>query len=174
MRDNRFALFTQAHVGGARGLTRAFGLLFSLTTLSESNASPANNVGPAPAATSAIAQQAESRIWMTVRDERFAITLADTQAARQFAALLPLSIDMSDLNQNEKHAELPTSMPTNPIRPGAIHRGDLMLYGSRTLVAFYVTFTSPYSYTRLGRIDDPAELARVFGSDAVHISFSKQ
>lgn len=173
MRDNRFGLFTQAHVGGARGLTRAFGLLFSLTALSESNASPATNVGPAPAATSPAAQQAESRIWMTVRDKRFAITLADTQAAREFAALLPLSLDMPDLNNNEKHAELPKALTAHAIRPGTILSGDLMLYGSQTLVAFYVTFTSPYSYTRLGRIDDPAELARVFGSDAVRISLSK-
>ncbi len=174
MRDKRFALFTQAHVGGARGLTRAFGLLLGLTALSESNASPATPVGPAPAATSATAQLPESRIWMTVRDTRFAITLADTQAARAFAALLPLSIDMPDLNNNEKHAELPTSLPTSTIRPGTIHSGDLMLYGSRTLVAFYATFSSPYSYTRLGRIDNAAELARVFGCDAVRIAFSKQ
>ncbi|RZI70311.1 MAG: hypothetical protein EOP13_21485, partial [Pseudomonas sp.] len=70
--------------------------------------------------------------------------------------------------------ELPTSLPTSTIRPGTIHSGDLMLYGPRTLVAFYATFSSPYSYTRLGRIDNAAELARVFGRDAVRIAFSKQ
>ena len=174
MGDDRFGILTQSSAVYGRGMTRALGLLFGLTAFSESNASPASNPVPAPAATSATEQQADSRIWMTVRDKRFAVTLADTQAAREFAALLPLSITMPDLNHNEKHAELPTSLPTITICPGTIHSGDLMLYGSRTLVAFYVTFSSPYSYTRLGKVDNPAELARVFGSDAVRISFSKQ
>ncbi|WP_244160390.1 cyclophilin-like fold protein [Pseudomonas graminis] len=174
MRDHRFGPFTHAHAGATRGLTRAFGLLFGLAAFSESNASPLSSARPAPEAMSATAQQTESRIWMTVRDTRFEITLANTQAARDFVALLPLSLDMPDLNHNEKHAELPKALTTNAIRPGTIHSGDLMLYGSQTLVAFYVTFPSSYSYTRLGRVSDPAALARLVGSDAVRISFSKQ
>lgn len=110
---------------------------------------------------------------MTVGERRFAISLADTEAARAFAAMLPLSIDMADLNSNEKHAELPKALPTNASRPGTIRDGDLMLYGSRTLVVFYVTFNSSYSYTRLGRVDDPVGLAQTLGSGSVRIEFSK-
>jgi hypothetical protein len=89
--------------------------------------------------------------------------------------MLPLSIDMADLNSNEKHAELPKSLPTNANRPGTIRSGDLMLYGSRTLVVFYLTYNSSYSYTRLGRVDDPAGLAQALGSGSgsVRIEFSK-
>lgn len=174
MRDHKFGLLTHAHAGGTRGLTRAFGLLFGLAAVSEANASPLSSARAAPESSSITAQQAASRIWMTVRDTRFEITLANTQAAREFAALLPLSLDMPDLNNNEKHAELPKALTTNATRPGTIHSGDLMLYGSQTLVAFYVTFPSSYSYTRLGRVDDPAGLARLVGSDDVRISFSKQ
>ena len=112
-------------------------------------------------------------MWMTVGTRRFAITPADTEAAREFAAMLPLSIDMPDLNSNEKHAELPKVLPTSAIRPGTIRNGDLMLYGSRTLVVFYKTFDSSYSYTRLGRVDDPAGLAQALGSGSVRIGFSK-
>ena len=83
-------------------------------------------------------------MWMTVGERRFAITLADTAAARAFAAMLPLSIDMADLNSNEKHADLSQSLPTNASRPGTIRNGDLMLYGSRTLVVFYLSFNSSY------------------------------
>jgi hypothetical protein len=111
-------------------------------------------------------------MWMTIGERRFAISLADTEAARAFAAMLPLSIDMADLNSNEKHAELSKSLPTNANRPGAIRGGDLMLYGSRTLVVFYLTFNSSYSYTRLGRADDPAGLAQALGSGSVRIEFS--
>jgi hypothetical protein len=112
-------------------------------------------------------------MWMTVREHRFAITLADTEAARAFAAMLPLSIDMADLNSNEKHAELPKALHTNASRPGTIRNGDLILYGSRILVVFYLTFSSSYSYPRLGCLDDPAGLAQALSSGSVRIEFSK-
>jgi hypothetical protein len=111
-------------------------------------------------------------MWMTVGERRFAITLADTEAARAFAGMLPLAIDMADLNSNEKHAELPGSLPTNASRPGTIRNGDLMLYGATTLVVFYSTFDSAYSYTRLGRVTDPAGLAQAVGSRGVRVVFS--
>lgn len=112
-------------------------------------------------------------MWMTVGERRFAITLADTEAARAFAAMLPLTIDMPDLNGNEKHAKLPKALPTSTIRPGTIRNGDLMLYGPQTLVVFYLTFDSIYSYTRLGRVDDPADLTQVLGKGTALIKFSK-
>ncbi len=102
-------------------------------------------------------------MWMTVGERRFAITLADNPAARAFAALLPLTLDMAELNNNEKYADLPQALPTNASRPGTIRNGDLMLYSSNTLVIFYLTFDSSYSYTRLGRVDDPAGLAQALG-----------
>lgn len=119
------------------------------------------------------AQTKDSRMWLTIDEHRFSITLADTEAARAFAAMLPLSVDMADLNGNEKHAELPKSLPTQATRPGTIRTGDLMLYGSRTLVVFYLTFNSSYSYTSLGRIDDPAQLASALGKEGVQVRFSK-
>ena len=79
-------------------------------------------------------------MWMTVGERRFAITLTDNAAARAFAAQLPLTLDMSELNGNEKHADLPKPLPANASRPGTIRNGDLMLYGEDTLVVFYLTF----------------------------------
>ena len=49
-----------------------------------------------------------------------------------------------------------------------------MLYGDDTLVIFYLTFDSSYSYTRLGRVADPAELATVLGKSNVRLSFTKE
>lgn len=116
----------------------------------------------------------ESRMWMTVGERRFAITLADTDAARAFAAMLPLTMDMADLNGNEKHAELPKALPVNASRPGAIHNGDLMLWGARTVVVFYLGFDSSYAYTRLGRVDDPAGLPQALGRRDVRVVFSRE
>lgn len=112
-------------------------------------------------------------MWMTVGERRFAITLADNDTARAFAALLPLTLQMADLDGNEKHAELPQALPRDDSRPGTIHSGDLMLYRSRTLVLFYLTFRSSYPYTRIGHVDDPAGLGEAVGRAGARIEFSK-
>jgi hypothetical protein len=112
-------------------------------------------------------------MWMTVGERRFAITLTDDAAARAFAARLPLTLDMSELNGNEKHADLREALPARPSRPGTIQNGDLMLYGTNTLVVFYATFKSSYSYTRLGRVDDPDDLPQALGGRGVRVVFSR-
>ena len=111
-------------------------------------------------------------MWMTVGERRFAITLSDNATARAFAAQLPLTLEMSELNGNEKHAELPKALPANASRPGTIRSGDLMLYGTNTLVVFYSPFNSSYSYTRLGRVDDSG-LAQALGPRGVRVVFSR-
>ena len=112
-------------------------------------------------------------MWMTVGERRFAVTLSDNGAARAFAAQLPLTLDMGELNGNEKHADLPKVLPADASRPGTIRNGDLMLYGTDTLVVFYSTFNSSYSYTRLGRVDDPNGLAEALGPRGIRVVFSK-
>jgi hypothetical protein len=124
-------------------------------------------------AASAPASKTESRMWMTVGERRFAITLADNAAARAFRTQLPLTLEMSELNGNEKHGDLPKALPANASRPGTIRNGDLMLYGTDTLVVFYATFNSSYSYTRLARVDDPTGLAQALGPRGVRVVFSK-
>ena len=126
-----------------------------------------------PWAGAASAQPEELRMWMTVGERRFAVTLTDNAAARAFAAQLPLTLEMSELNGNEKHAELPNPLPANASRPGTIRSGDLMLYGADTLVVFYLTFQSSYSYTRLGRVDDPSDLRQALGARGVRVVFSQ-
>jgi hypothetical protein len=116
----------------------------------------------------------DKRMWMAVGERRFSVTLADNEAARAFAAMLPLTVDMPDLHGNEKHVKLPKALPAQASRPGTIRNGDLMLWGADTLVVFYLTFDSPYAYTRLGRIDDPAELPKVLGPGTARIVFTKR
>lgn len=150
----------------------ALGLLCCLFALADSDAAQPGVSSTPTTASIVTVQPEESRIWMTIGKRRFAITLADTEAAREFAAMLPFYINMTDLNSNEKHADLPKSLPTHASRSGTIRNGDLMLYGSRTLVVFYLTFSSSYSYTRLGRVDDPAGLAEALGRGSARIEFS--
>lgn len=114
----------------------------------------------------------EDRMWMTVGEQRFAITLDDSETSRAFAQRLPLTLDMSELNANEKYASLPQRLPVHAVRPGTIRTGDLMLYGADTLVIFYRTFESTYSYTRIGRVDRPEALSEALGRGDVTIQFS--
>ena len=157
-----------------RGLSLVLGLLI----FSSSGEAGQQSVSGSLAVTAADASAAslkpeESRMWMTIGEHRFAITLADNAAARALAGLLPLTLDMAELNGNEKHGEVSKSLPINASRPGTIRNGDLMLYGSRTLVVFYQTFDSSYSYTRIGRVDDPTSLAQTLGDRNVRVTFSR-
>ncbi|MBO1540100.1 cyclophilin-like fold protein [Pseudomonas sp. OA65] len=116
----------------------------------------------------------ENRVmWMTVGEHRFAITLADNAATRVFVTLLPLRLPMSDLNRNEKYATLPRALPAEASKPGTIRNGDLMAYGTDTLVIFYSNFNSTYAYTRLGQVDDAAKLAQALGRRDVQVTFSQ-
>lgn len=56
---------------------------------------------------------------------------------------------------------------------GRVHAGDLVLYESNTLVLFYRTFTTSYSYTALAKVDDPARLAAALGMRNVTVTFSR-
>ncbi len=101
----------------------------------------------------------------------FTATLHDNATATAFKAMLPLTVNMSELNRNEKYYNFSGSLPTAAIRPGTIHSGDLMLYGSNYLVLFYKTFTSSYSYTPIGTIDNPAGLETAVGTGSITITF---
>lgn len=69
-------------------------------------------------------------------------------------------------------ALLDNELPTDLYQPGQIYEGDLMLYGNNCLVLFYESFSSGYSYTRLGSADDPAGLAEALGTGSVEVAFS--
>ena len=101
----------------------------------------------------------------------FTATLSDNATATAFRGMLPMTINMSELNGNEKYFDLPVKLPTNASNPGTIQSGDLMIYGSNTLVLFYKTFSTSYGYTRLGRINDTKGLASAVGSGSVTITY---
>lgn len=115
----------------------------------------------------------QMKIWMTVNGNRFGISFEDNATARAFAAQLPLSLNMEELDGNEKHTQLQNTLPADASRPGIINNGDLMLYGSSTLVVFYKTFPSAYSYTRIGKVNQPDELADILGRGNVRIEFGR-
>lgn len=117
---------------------------------------------------------ANGKIKITVNSQTFTATLLDNNSAKAFKEMLPLTITMTELNGNEKYYDLPNSLPTNSSNPGTIKNGDLMLYGTKTLVLFYKTFSTSYSYTKLGSIDDVIRLASALGSENVTVTFESE
>jgi hypothetical protein len=101
----------------------------------------------------------------------FTATLYDNATAAAFKSLLPMTVNMDELNGSEQKFDLSGKLPTNASNPRIIQAGDLMLWGSNTLVLFYKTFSTSYSYTRLGRINDTEGLAAAVGSGSVTVTY---
>jgi len=127
----------------------------------EDDASNIENNNPMP----------NGKIKITVNSQTFTATLLDNNSAKAFKEILPLTINMTELNGNEKYYNLPDILPTNSSNPGTIEHGDLMLYGSKTMVLFYKTFSTSYRYTKLGSVDDITGLATALGSGNVMVTF---
>jgi len=112
-----------------------------------------------------------SQLKIKIGSKTFTAALFDNAAVTALKARLPLTVSMSELNGNEKLYRFPDNLPTSASNPRNINLGDLMLYGSNTLVLFYQSFPTSYSYTKLGRIDDTAGLAAAVGSGSVTVTF---
>ena len=113
----------------------------------------------------------EMKLNIKIGDKNFTATLEDNETTRSLLEKLPLTITMSELHGNEKYYYFNDSMPTNSERMRNINTGDIMLYGSDCLVLFYESFSTSYSYTRLGHIDNPEGLADAVGSGNVTVTF---
>ncbi|MGN1389837.1 MAG: cyclophilin-like fold protein [Bulleidia sp.] len=111
------------------------------------------------------------QIQIQIGNQTFAARLEENDTAEAFLEKLPLTIEMRELNGNEKYA-FDCSLPSHAESVGSIQTGDLMLYGRDCLVLFYDSFPTGYQYTRIGRITDPEGLADAAGSGSVTITFT--
>ncbi|MDP3070095.1 MAG: cyclophilin-like fold protein [Opitutaceae bacterium] len=110
-------------------------------------------------------------ITIRIGEKTFTARLEDNPTAEAFKKMLPLTVRMRDLNENEKVIELPSNLPGETLNPKSIQTGDLMIWSSRSLVLFYKTFPTRYSYFRLGRIENTRGLTEAIGSGSVTVTF---
>ena len=122
---------------------------------------------PLTPATSAVGD-----ITLTIGDQSFTATMEQNSTSEAFRALLPLTLEMQELNGNEKYHYLSQTLPANRTKVGTIHAGDIMLYGDNCVVVFYETFTTSYQYTPIGHITNPEGLKEALGSGKVTINFT--
>ena len=109
---------------------------------------------------------------LKINNEEYKLILYDNQTAKDFLSLMPLTITMNDLNANEKYHNLSKNLTTQSSRVGSIKTGDFMLYGSNCLVLFYESFSTSYSYTKIGYIENASGLKNTLGRGSVQITFS--
>ena len=112
-------------------------------------------------------------IKISVGDKTFTATLENNPSARAFAETFPLEVVMNELNGNEKYFYLDRDLPNAPTSVRQIHAGDLMLFGSNCVVLFYKNFSTSYSYTRLGKLEDAAALEKILGAGNVRVEFKE-
>lgn len=108
---------------------------------------------------------------IVIGDQRFSVTLECSDTVTALTEMLPLTLDMSELNGNEKYYYLDTSLSSSPEKVGHISEGDIMLYGDSCLVVFYQSFDTSYTYTKIGNISDTSGLADALGKDGVTVTF---
>lgn len=109
---------------------------------------------------------------MQIGNKNFTIKLFDNNAAQNLITQLPLTLDMKELNGNEKYSYLPKKLPADSQNISEIKAGDLMLFGSDCLVLFYKNFHTSYSYTKIGYIENITELTAVLGNGNIKVKLN--
>lgn len=110
-----------------------------------------------------------SNIKVIVDGKKYNAKIEENETAQSLVNMLPLELNMSELNGNEKYIYLNKTLPTNSYSPKHIEIGDIMLYGNDCLVVFYKSFDTPYSYTKIGHIENFVNL----GSKDVVVKFER-
>lgn len=113
------------------------------------------------------------RITIAVDGIALPATLNDSAAARDFAAQLPLILELSDFHHNEKIADLPQRLSTTDAPDGyEAKAGDLTYYSPwGNLAIFYRDFPYSTGLVSLGRIDDgPGPLATAIDGTRITIT----
>ena len=109
----------------------------------------------------------EKEMFLVLQNESYEVTLEKNETVFKLLTLLPLSIQMQELNGNEKYVYLNTTLPNDPQKVQTIQKGDVMLYQNNCLVLFYKTFTTSYSYTKIGHINNLPDL----DNDTIEVTF---
>lgn len=141
-------------------------IIFLFTVLITSSACADDNAGNNN-------QMENTSVIITINGKEFNAVFYNNETANAFINMMPLTLNMNELNGNEKYYNLSTTLPVNSERVGSIKKGDIMLYGSNCIVIFYESFNTSYSYTKIGYIENTENLSSALGSGSVSVTFNK-
>lgn len=104
-----------------------------------------------------------------IDNKTFTVIVENNKTVKELYQKLPITLEMSDLNNNEKYCYLDFTLPTDSKSVKNIKKGDVMLFGNSCLVIFYKSFTTSYSYTKIGHIENPADIETALGRKDIKV-----
>lgn len=123
------------------------------------------------------AQESRVKISITINNDRvITATMEDNETARDFVALLPLTLALDDYNKTEKVSDLPKKL-TKQDAPAAStpQTGDISYYAPwGNLAIFYRNFGHSPGLIKLGRIDSGVDALNISGPIKASIEVLKQ
>ena len=121
-------------------------------------------------ASTALALETET-MQMKIGNKEYSVVLQDNNTTKALQEILPMTVKMSEFNGNEKYYHFRETLPSKPEHIGQIKTGDIMLFGDDCLVVFYKDFKTTYSYTRIGHVENAADLEQMLGRGSVTVTF---
>lgn len=118
-------------------------------------------------------KKAEIPVTLTIGSRTFTAKFYDNKTARELMSKMPMTLSMKELNGNEKYHYFDDDFSVKETSPKQIHAGDIKMYGSDCLVAFYKSFSTSYQYTSIGYVEDASGFAKAVGNGSVKITFQK-
>ena len=109
-----------------------------------------------------------------IDNKTFTVIVENNKTVKELYQKLPITLEMSDLNNNEKYCYLDFTLPTDSKSVKNIKKGDVMLFGNSCLVIFYKSFTTSYSYTKIGHIENPADIEIMSDKKSIEVSFNNK
>ena len=111
-------------------------------------------------------------IKITAGGKTFTADIEDSETGKAFLSKLPFTLEMSELNGNEKYC-YGVDLPRSDKHYDSIAAGDLMLYSGNCVVLFYGS-AGGYSYTRIGKLSSTDGLKEALGTGNISVTFAKQ
>jgi hypothetical protein len=144
-----------------RTCTRAVLPVF-LLLLASSTAPAADLPRAQPAQAGASQEASRMSIRIELEGRSLTATLENSEAARDFLSLLPLTLTLTDYNSTEKVADLPGKLSTQGAPAGVDPQvGDIAYYAPwGNLALFYRDFGYSRGLVKLGRLDTGVEFLR--------------
>ena len=97
---------------------------------------------------------------LIIGSDTYEVILEDNETVKELLNMLPIEMEMQELNGNEKYYYLDKALKTNKSVPSEISKGDIYLYGDNCLVLFYQSFTTSFSYTKIGHVNNLKDLGK--------------
>jgi hypothetical protein len=117
----------------------------------------------------------DMKIRITIGEKVVAAALTDSEAARDFVSLLPLTLKLEDYNRTEKISNLPRKLSTTGAPAGSEPDvGDIAYYVPwGNLAIYYKDFGYSGGLVTLGKIDGDVEAFNAPGSIKATIELEK-